>query len=383
MPKAKGYKCKYFPQCPYMTGRPDLLKDHYEHDCQFMDCDTSADSSEEETDWIPDGVVLRAADDASLVEEHAAAAAKRDKLDSAKIEKDTAAEVAHAAAMAAAESAKSVSMCGRLTLKELNFFSKTKDKDKYREVYSKICKPQELVCEDLKDVWDFWAPHKENWESERLDDIVERKNLTISYKSCNCQEHYIINNRHEAQLLNKKYKNARQGRGKDGLVHYYKFCEESATAFKNKNLNNPLYKSYASKFGKSWPGCRYCGAEFTSKKNYEVHEWKCKYNPTNLIEIPIFEETEDIIKQYDFFKPTMAFVNKRDIGRLVHSSHDEIIAYSLDADRKPIERFVIHKINKSRKPLDFNDDYEKYPFKHIYAFKENTQTLIETFNWRV
>ena len=67
--------------------------------------------------------------------------------------------------------------------------------------------------------------------------------------------------------------------------------------------------------------CRFCGATLSTNANHEYHEFKCKYKPKNLVEVPIFEENgnkvkDQVVLQYDFMKPVMVFVNKKDIRKV-------------------------------------------------------------------
>jgi hypothetical protein len=370
MPRGQTIQCKNYPDCKFRAPHKSLLEHHYKNECEY---------EEEIIDhWVPHGVVVQTAADAALVAEKAAAAAAKS-LDN--IFKDAAAEVAVKAAAAARKAADEVAMCGRLTLKSLNFFSHKGDKDKYMELYPTITKKREIKCEAMKDIWDNNDYYTDDYEENRLDDIMETKNFTFTYKSCSCREHFTINSRYEAINLNKKYQFIRQCRDKT-IDHYYKHCETTAVAFKNKDLDNPMYKLYAEKYTRTWPDCRYCQAEHTSKANHETHEWKCKYNPKNLMQIPIFEEVDmGSVLQYNFFQPHKVFVNKKDIKKLINSFRTEVIAYALDFNNKPLVRYRIHQVNKSRKPQDFNSDNPSYPFKHLYAYREDTGITTDIFDW--
>ena len=374
MPTGKYIKCKHFPDCEFKAPHKSLVEHHYKDECEYEE------ETNEKEHWVPEGVGVRAAADAVLVAEKAATFAAK-LLDN--IFKDAAAEMAVKAAAAAREAADEVAMCGRLTLKSLNFFSHKGDKDKYREIYPTITKRREIKCEAMKDIWDNNDYYTDDYEDNRLDDIMRTKNFTFTYKSCSCQEHFTINNRYEAININNKFRAIRQCMDKT-IDHYYERCETTAVAFKNKDLDNPMYQRYAEKYGRTWPDCRYCQAEFTSKQNYEIHEWKCKYNPKNLMQIPIFEEVDmGSVLQYDFFKQIKVFVNKKDIKKLINSFRTEVIAYALDFNNKPLVRYRIHQVKKSRKPQDFNSDNPSYPFKHLYAYREDTAITTDTFDWEL
>ena len=131
--------------------------------------------------------------------------------------------------------------------------------------------------------------------------------------------------------------------------------------------------------------CRFCGKTHTTNANHEYHEFKCKYNPKNLVEVPIFAENENKVKdtvalQYDFMKPVMVFVNKRDIRKVRNSELKKIVAYSLDSKYKPIQRYLVHQISKWRMP-DYLKEDKLYPFKHAYAFTKEGVGPSDTFNW--
>jgi len=377
MPKGKNIKCKHYPDCNFKAPHASLMKHHYKDECEFEDG--------EREDWIPHGVIVQTAEDAVLVAKQAASHANKIANELDTLFKDVAiieaADAARKAADAAEEIARKVSMCGRVTLKSLKFFSYNDDKNKYRDIYRTITKKREVKCPAFKDIWDNNDYYTDNYKENRLDSIMEDKHFTFTYKSCNCQEHFTVNSRYDANKLNERYTKIRQCKD-TAIKHYYKYCEQTAKAFKTKNLDNPLYQRYAEKYERTWPECRYCQAEFTSKQNYENHEWKCKYNPRNLMEIPIFEEVDNgEMLTYNFFKPVNVFVNKKDIKKLVNSFKKEIIAYSLDFNNKPLARYRIHQVNKSRKPTDFNSDNPKYPFKHLYAYREDTELYTDIFDW--
>ena len=134
-----------------------------------------------------------------------------------------------------------------------------------------------------------------------------------------------------------------------------------------------------------WGACSYCGATHTTKRNHEYHEFKCKYNPKNLVEVPIFEENgnkvkDQVVLQYNFFKPVKVYVSKKDIRKVKNSETKNVVAYSLDSNHKPIRRFIIHRISKWRMPDDLKED-KSYPFKHAYAFTKDRTGPSDTFNW--
>ena len=370
MPKGKYFKCKHYPDCNFKAPHASLMKHHYKDECEFVE--------EKKEDWIPEGVKVQAAEDAVLDAIQAARHANKIANDA---ERARAAAAAWKAADAAQEKAKKVSISGRLTLKSLKFFSYNDDKNKFKEIYMTIKKKREQRCPAFNDIWDNNDYYTGNYEENRLDSIMEEKHFTFTYKSCSCQEHFTVNSRYGANKLNERYTKIRKYKN-TAIKHYYKYCPEIAKAFKNKDLDNPLYQRYAEKYVRASPECRYCQAEFTSKQNYENHEWKCKYNPKNLMEIPIFEEVDnETMLTYNFFKPVQVFVNKKDIKKLVNSFKKEIIAYSLDFNNKPLARYRIHQVNKSRKPEDYNSDHPKYPFKHLYAYREDTELHTDIFDW--
>tara|TARA_R110000822_G_C15290791_1_gene491033 strand:+ start:384 stop:1511 length:1128 start_codon:yes stop_codon:yes gene_type:complete len=375
MPTGKYTNCKHYPDCKFRAPHKSLLEHHYKNECDFEE-----EIKKEIVHWVPHGVLIQNTDAAVLVAQKAAAFAAKQLVS---IDKEAAIIAGHAAAASAAEIAKKVSMCGRETLKSLKVFSKKDDKNKFVEIYPKITKTREARCPALKETWMWHDTWKDgNYEENRIDSMLEEKNFTITYKSCSCQEHYTLSNRQQAEDLYKRYVKIR--RGEEAMKHYWIYCPEIAQAFKNKNLKNPMYKRYAEKFEISWDPCRYCQAEFTSKQSYEFHEWKCKYNPKNLMQIPIFKERDNVdMLQYDFLNPVTAFVNKKDIKRLINASQKEVIAYSLDADMKPSVRYTIHQVKARRKPDDYNSDNPTYPFKHLYCYTEDTQISTDSFNWIV
>jgi hypothetical protein len=339
------------------------LSNHYINDCAY-----------ETHEWIPHGEVVRCADRAVAIAHDGAFYA--DQLVK-NIFTDVAVSVAHAAANAAEKAAKAVSMCGRLSLQDTKFFTTKQYCTKGKIIYEDA-----LECEAMNSIW---SDHNASYRRKecRLEEIYREKEFTFTYRGCGCTEHFTINSWGDAERMYKAYLN-RENRAK---AHYYLYCEKTALAFQNKDLSNPLYKSYAKKFAPKWPACSYCGATHTTKRNAEFHTFKCKYNPQKLVEIPIFIETETQVNeklelQYDFTKPAMVYVSKNDIRKLVSSAANEVVAYSMDAEHKPVKRYIIHQVAKGRMPQHLKKD-KSYPFKHVYAFTKDTTTLSNTFNWVV
>ena len=400
MPKVKRHPCKH-TQCDYMTrsrnNYKEELKNHYANECEFE----SDSDNESDEHWVPHGVLVQVARDAVLVARNCASRSEKHVNN---IYKDAAIMVARRAAKAAENAAKEVSMCGRLTLKELQFFSKTNDVKKYKEVYEGIAtNPDndfgkcdeplyELECDDMFDVWDHHNADRhgmKHYHQMRIECLQDHyKTMTFKYRSCNCKEHFTITTRKDAEKVNEKWKR----RMTEGRLHHYKYCEQTAVAFKNKDKSNPLYKRYYQKYAPKWPACPHCGATHSTKAYHETHTLKCKYNinnplQKNLIEVPIFEENESIVKdkivlQYNFFKPVKVYVSKKDIRKVTNSETKNVIAYSLDSNHKPVQRYLIHQISKWRMPDELKED-KSYPFKHAYAFTKEQSTTTDTFNWVV
>tara|TARA_R110000796_G_scaffold245413_2_gene369618 strand:- start:12888 stop:14039 length:1152 start_codon:yes stop_codon:yes gene_type:complete len=370
------------------------LKNHYANDCDFEsdsdnDCEKNCNKH-----WVPYGVMLQEADDNVLKAQCCAARAAKAADNCLR---DAAVMVARRAAKAAEKAAQEVSMCGQLTLKELQVFSKKNDVKKYKEVYEGITKREnlesghcgELQCEPLFTIFDFYLymDYGDTLRDVRLEEM-DKKKYTFTYRGCGCEEHFHIKSEEDLEKVYDAFEN----RWKNGRLHYYKYCEQTALAFKNKDVSNSLYKRYAKKCVPKWPPCPHCGAKHSTKAYHETHTLKCKYNinnplQKNLIEVPIFEENESIVKdkivlQYNFFKPVKVYVSKKDIRKVTNSETKNVVAYSLDSNHKPVQRYVIHQISKWRMPDNLKED-KSYPFKHAYAFTKEQSTPSDTLNWVV
>ena len=91
---------------------------------------------------------------------------------------------------------------------------------------------------------------------------------------------------------------------------------------------------------------------------------------------------DKVLLQYNFLKPIKVYVSKKDIRKVINAVNQEVVAYSLDSDMKPVHRYLIHQISKWRMP-DFLKKDEFYPFKHAYAFKTGGSSTADTFNWTI
>ena len=81
-------------------------------------------------------------------------------------------------------------------------------------------------------------------------------------------------------------------------------------------------------------------------------------------------------------KPVKVYVSKKDIRKVMNSETNNVVAYSLDSNLKPVQRYLIHQISKWRMPDHLKED-KSYPFKHAYAFTTEQSTPTDTLNWVV